>query len=223
MCRRSFAKARFDQVYAGVTRTREAFMRLGPRLSDDRRFSWQVDLRLVIFIFLVLFGILAAIAYNHGVADRAIAGSAAERLQPVTNAPATSGAVRRTVYVPIYSSLYLGRDIKNDMVQLTATLSVRNISTRFPVVIESVRYYDSHGRVVKDHLSQPAELAPLASVEFVVKEADTAGGPGANFLVKWSGPPTVDEPLIEAVMLGRSGNAGISFTSVGRVITNEPQ
>ena len=127
------------------------------------------------------------------------------------------------MYVPIYSSLYLGRDIKNDMVQLTATLSVRNVSARFPVVIESVRYYDSHGRVVRDHLPKPAELAALASVEFVVKEADTAGGPGANFLVKWSGPSGVDEPLIEAVMLGRSANAGISFTSAGRVITNEPQ
>ena len=47
--------------------------------------------------------------------------------------------MRRTVYVPIYSSLYLGRDIKHDMVQLTSTLSVRNVSPRYPVVIESVR------------------------------------------------------------------------------------
>ena len=198
-------------------------MRLKPRLPDDRRFSWQVDLRLVIFAFVVLFGIFAATAYNRRATDHASTGSAAERLQPLTTPPPASGVVRRTVYVPIYSSLYLGRDIKNDMVQLTSTLSVRNVSPRFPVVIESVRYYDSHGRLIRDHLTGPAELVALASVEFVVKEADTAGGPGANFLVKWSGPLGVDEPLIEAVMLGRSANAGISFTSVGRVITNEPQ
>jgi hypothetical protein len=68
-----------------------------------------------------------------------------------------------------------------------------------------------------------SELAAVTSVEFVVPEADTTGGPGANFLVKWSGPPGVDEPSIEAVMSGRSANAGISFTSVGRVIINEPQ
>jgi hypothetical protein len=67
-----------------------------------------------------------------------------------------------------------------------------------------------------------AGLVALASVEFVVKEADTAGGPGADFLVKWSGLSGADEPSIEAVMLGRNTNAGISFTSVGRVITNEP-
>ena len=198
-------------------------MRLAPRLSNDRRFSWQVDLRLIIFAFVALFGILAAVAYNRRATEHAGTGSAAERLQPVMNPPPESGVVRSTVYVPIYSSLYLGRDIKNDMVQLTATLSVRNVSPRFPIVIESVRYYDSQGRLVRDHLPKPAELAALASVEFVVKEADTAGGPGANFLVKWSGPTGVDEPLIEAVMLGRSANAGISFTSAGRVITNDPR
>ena len=34
-------------------------MRLAPRLSDNQRFSWKVDLRLVVFAFVVLFGILA--------------------------------------------------------------------------------------------------------------------------------------------------------------------
>jgi hypothetical protein len=41
--------------------------------------------------------------------------------------------------------------------------------------------------------------------------------------VKWSGAIGVDEPVIDAVMLRRSANAGIFFTSVGRVITNAPQ
>ena len=34
-------------------------MRLVPRLPDGRRFSWQVDLRLIILAFVVLFGFLA--------------------------------------------------------------------------------------------------------------------------------------------------------------------
>ena len=113
--------------------------------------------------------------------------------------------------------------LRHDVVQLASTLSIRNVSPRYPIVIESIRYYDSHGRLVREHLGKPAELAALASVEFVVKQVDTTGGPGANFLVKWSGPSGVDEPLMEAVMLGRSANAWISFTSVGRAITNEPQ
>ena len=100
-------------------------MRLASKLPDRRRFSWQVDLRLIILAFVVLFGVFAAMVYNG----------------------------RRT-----------------------------------------------------EHAS-----------------AGTAGGPGANFLVRWSGPVGVDEPLIEAVMVGRSANAGVSFTSVGRVVTTEPQ
>ena len=54
--------------------------------------------------------------------------SAGERLQPVGSAPGelSQGA---TVYVPIYSSLYLGRDIKRQTVELAATVSVRNVSS----------------------------------------------------------------------------------------------
>ena len=44
---------------------------------------------------------------------------------------------------------------------------------------------------------------------------------GANFLVQWVAAESGDEPLIEAVMIGQSGNAGISFTSPGRTVKNE--
>jgi uncharacterized protein DUF3124 len=191
-------------------------------VSDDQRYSMRVDMRLVLVLVAVLVGLFAIVAYNRRGADSVGASSASERLQPVANPPA-AGAVRRTVYVPIYSSLDLGLGIKHDVVQLTSTLSVRNVSPRYPIVIESVRYYDSHGRLVREHLDKPAELAALASVEFVVRQADTTGGPGANFLVRWSGTSGVDEPLLEAVMLGRSANAWISFTSVGRAISGDSQ
>jgi hypothetical protein len=85
-----------------------------------------------------------------------------------------------------------------------------------------VRYYDSVGKHVRDYVSTPSELGPLATVEFVIQQMDVAGGPGANFLVQWAGPTDIDEPLVEAVMVGQSGTAGISFTSVGRVVKNEP-
>jgi hypothetical protein len=170
---------------------------------------------------IVVAGLLLAFGYFRARdVERATAGSASERLQPVTTIP-QNGTVQRTVYVPIYSSLYLGLDVRQDMVELAATLSIRNISPQYPIVLEFVRYYDSAGKPVSDYLSAPAQLAPLASMEYVVKRADTTGGPGANFLVRWTGAAQVDEPLIEAVMLGRSGNAGISFTTTGRTVTNE--
>jgi hypothetical protein len=149
-----------------------------------------------------------------------IHSSAAERLQPAATVSTalTPGA---TVYVPVYSSLYLGLDVKRKMVELAATVSVRNVSQAHPIVIESVRYYDSTGKLVRHYLEKPSALPPLGSVEFVIQRADVTGGPGANFLIRWKGPTSVDEPVIEAVMLGQSGNAGISFTSAGRVLKSE--
>ena len=149
-----------------------------------------------------------------------IQGSAAERLQPATAAPAdlSHGS---TVYVPIYSSVYSGLNVRRPMVPLAATLSVRNVSPTQPIVLEWVRYYDSTGTLIRDHLDTPSALPPLSSVEFVIQHADTSGGPGANFLVHWKGPPDVDEPVIEAVMLGQGGSAGISFTTHGRVLKSE--
>ena len=148
-------------------------------------------------------------------------GSASVRLKPVT-APLEGPTLQRTVYVPVYSSMYLGRDIKLNMVQLSATMSIRNVSSRYPLVLNFVRYYDSSGHHLRDYVERPSELAPLATVEFVIQQADTAGGPGANFLVQWVGSADIDEPVIEAVMIGQSGNAGFSFTSPGRVVKDPP-
>jgi hypothetical protein len=170
---------------------------------------------LVIVISLALYGCTGESG------DTRIQGSAAVRLQPHST-PLPEPTIRRTVYVPVYSSIYLGLDVRQKVVELAATVSIRNVSARYPIVLNFVRYYDSGGKLVREYLKDPAELGPLATVEFVIQRADTAGGPGANFLVQWMGQSDVDEPLVEAVMIGQSGNAGISFTSIGRVVKNEP-
>ena len=141
------------------------------------------------------------------------------RLAPARS-PLPPDTVRHTVYVPVYSALALGQDFTRDTVELAATVSVRNVSAQSAIVIESARYYDSAGKHVRDYIGTPSELPPLATVEFIVLRVDTAGGPGANFLIGWAGPPGVDAPLMEAVMVGQSGNAGISFTSPGRTVAN---
>ena len=148
--------------------------------------------------------------------------SAGQRLQPAAAAASisTGGTV---VYVPVYSSLYLGMSTRTQTVDLAATVSVRNTSSQYPITLQSVRYYDSMGKQVRDYLAPPAALPPLGSVEFVIQRADAAGGPGANFLIRWDGPAHVDEPLIEAVMFGQSGNAGVSFTSRGQVVKSAPR
>jgi len=174
---------------------------------------------------LILAGSLALFACSAqsggaGIQESAVQESAVQ-LKP-RSTPLAGPTIRRTVYVPVYSSIYLGIDVRQKNTELAATVSVRNVSAQHPVVLNFVRYYDSAGQLLREYLKGPAELGPLASTEFVIQRADRAGGPGANFLIQWVGPSDVDEPLIEAVMIGQSGNAGISFTSPGRVIRNEP-
>jgi hypothetical protein len=48
---------------------------------------------------------------------------------------------------------------------------------------------------------------------------DASGGSGANFIVQWAGPESINTPVIEAVMIGTQGSQGISFVSPGREIT----
>lgn len=177
---------------------------------------WQIGWQGAV-LAIVLFGTgLFLGSYRHR--SEPIHSTVGERLLPavtVPSEPATGG----TIYVPVYSTLYLGVTNRASTVDLTATVSVRNVSAVHPITLDWVRYYDSVGKQVRDYLDKASTLPPLGSVEFVIQRADTAGGPGANFLIRWHAAAVVDEPLIEAIMLGQSGNAGISFSSRGRTVT----
>jgi len=120
------------------------------------------------------------------------------------------------VYVPVYSHVYHGDYAKKML--LTGILSIRNTDPAHGITITKADYYDSEGNLLKGYLSQPLTLKPMASTRFIVKESDTCGGSGANFLVKWQAETEVNEPLIEGVMIGTAGQQGISFTSRGKPI-----
>jgi hypothetical protein len=124
--------------------------------------------------------------------------------------------VERVVYVPIYSSLYLADHA--EPIDLAATLSLRNVSQTTPVVLTAVDYYDSDGALVRAMLDAPAELGALMTAEFFVSRADRVGGSGANFLVHWGLREPGPDLLVEAIMHGRDGNAGVSFLTEGRVV-----
>lgn len=148
-------------------------------------------------------------------------GSASSRLKPVAS-PLPADFVHRRVYVSVYSSIYLGLEGEPLMVNLAATVSVRNVSDAHSLVLTHARYYDSAGKAVRDYVTGPGELGPMATVEYVVRRDDTAGGPGANFVIEWAGPASMDEPIVEAVMIGQSGHAGFSFISTGKTIKRPP-
>lgn len=119
----------------------------------------------------------------------------------------------QTVYVPCYSHIYHG--VKTRPIALTITLSVRNTDPGRVLTLESVDYHNTEGKLVKRYLDKPLRLEPLMTVEYLVGENDASGGSGANFMVRWSAEEPANPLFVEAVMIGTSGQQGISFTSQG--------
>lgn len=127
--------------------------------------------------------------------------------------------VGQTIYVPSYSYIY--HDDRKQTYNLTATLSIRNTDLTQPIVVTSVRYNDSSGKLVRQYLDRPTQLAALASTNFVVDSTDNSGGIGANFIVEWVAQTEVSCPVIEAILVSSSFQQGISWVSPGKVIKSQ--
>lgn len=128
-------------------------------------------------------------------------------------------ATGQRVYVPVYSHVYGGR---GKQIPLAVTLSVRNVDTERQIVIESLRYFDNDGNLLRDYLKRPFVLDPLASTDFLVEQRDMAGGVGANFLLDWVAQDLVTPPLIEAVMVSSESNRAFSFVRYGTPLQARP-
>lgn len=125
----------------------------------------------------------------------------------------------QTIYVPIYSYIY--HDDRKKTYNLTATLSIRNTDLTEPIVVTSVRYNNSSGKLVRQYLERPTQLAALASTNFVIDSTDTSGGIGANFIVEWVAQTEVSSPIVEAILIGSGYQQGISWVSPGKVIKSQ--
>ncbi len=125
----------------------------------------------------------------------------------------------QTIYVPAYSHVY--HTDRERPYYLTATLCIRNADPALSINIVSVEYFDSNGKLLKSYLDKTVTIAPMASTHYSIRESDKAGGFGAKFLVKWVSDSMANEPIVECVMIGTSGQQGISFLSTGRVIRDD--
>jgi len=120
------------------------------------------------------------------------------------------------VYIPIYSDIYY-LDSKHTF-SLTATLSIRNTSFKDSIYVFSIDYYNSAGQKVRRYNESTLLVKPMESVDFVVENKDDTGGVGANFVVEWGAKPEAQRPYFQGVMIGTSGQQGISFTTEGIVM-----
>lgn len=138
----------------------------------------------------------------------------------VTAPPPASAEVSlasgQTVYVPVYSNVFSAP--KAIPFHLATILSIRNTDLSETITISTADYYDTKGKLLRSYYKQAVHLAPLESTHIYLPEDDTAGGFGANFIVRWKAAREVNAPIIECVMIGAKSGQGISFVSQGQVI-----
>ena len=130
--------------------------------------------------------------------------------------PMTQG---QTVYVPVYSEVLYGnvarRTGKPESWLFSATLAIRNTDMRNSLMVLSLRYYDTGGKLIREY---PAgkKLGPLATMEVFIENKDKSGGSGANFIVEWDAGKPINPPIIETVHTHFFGTRSVVFTSPGQ-------
>lgn len=117
------------------------------------------------------------------------------------------------IYVPIYSDIYV--DSNNQESLLAATLSIRNTSYTDSLFISKIDYFNTDGELVRSFIENQISINPMATINYVIEREDDTGGSGANFIVKVSAKSDQVKPIIQAVMIGQSGNKGFAFTTDG--------
>ncbi len=133
---------------------------------------------------------------------------------PVTNLEERARAIGERVYLPVYSHIYSSNQA--DPINLAVTVCVRNTDASTPIQLRQVSYHGSDGKLIREYLTQPVQIAPLAAAEFFVPESDTHGGSMASFLIDWQAETLVDTPVAEAVHANTLSGLGMVFTTWGR-------
>jgi hypothetical protein len=116
-------------------------------------------------------------------------------------------------YLSIYSQIYnLSQHKKYN---LTVMVSLRNTSENDTIYLDKANYYDTHGKLIKEHLKTSIYIRPMETLDIVIEEGDVSGGTGSNFIFDWKIPKGSPEPIFEAVMSSTVGSQGLSFTTNG--------
>ena len=122
--------------------------------------------------------------------------------------------IHQDVYVPAYSNLYYESDVRKTY--FTVILSLLNITFTDSIYFNRIEYYDSEGKLLREFIDQVLVLRPMESIEYIIESNNKQGGPGANFVVSYSGRSNLkNPPFIESVMLGDIDGYGFSFSSPG--------
>lgn len=126
-----------------------------------------------------------------------------------------------SIYVPIYTDVY--HIDQSRLFPLTVTLSLRNTSVKDTVFVFDVDYFNSQGKLIKEHIDEQSMLVlgPLESYDLVIEKLTFKGDTGANYLVKYGQKNGTENMLVQALMINTSGQQGLSFITNGIRIESE--
>jgi hypothetical protein len=108
-------------------------------------------------------------------------------------------------------------------VNLTTTLTIHNSDFKIPIIVTSVRCYDHTGKMIRDFIEESHSLEAMGSAEFILRPADSGANSAVNLIVDWKAEQLVNEPVVEAVMVGNLGTHGFAFVNSGRVINQSKE
>lgn len=122
----------------------------------------------------------------------------------------------QTIYVPVYSEVFIGN--KAGRLPVRATVFFRNTDPKHTLKISSAMYHGQDGKPIEQMVGEPRSVAPLATVQFDIAETATRGGPAPSLIVDWKAAQPVVEPLVECVSATAYSQQGISILTRGKVI-----
>ena len=125
--------------------------------------------------------------------------------------PLTKG---QTLYLPIYSHMLygnIGKSGKASNAMLSALVSIRNTDGKRALRIQSARYFDTQGKMLNERVPAPVTIQPYGTLEIFVDLNDSAGGSGANFIIKWDADQPINPPLVESLHANMDGGKAVIF------------
>lgn len=136
--------------------------------------------------------------------------------------PLSSG---QTLYLPVYSHIWHGDLVVDNRYPLknlvSVLISIRNTSLKTPIKVLAASYYGTDGKLLKEYVTTPRTVGPLGTMELFVEKKESAGGSGANFLIRWQSATPTNPPLVEAVHADIKGHQTLTFTTKAQPIQPE--
>lgn len=128
----------------------------------------------------------------------------------------------QSLYLPVYSHLYHGevntKTGKPSETLVSTHVSIRNTDPKLAIRINSARYYNTDGRLLREYLSAPKTIPPFGTHELFVPRSDSSGGSGANFVIDWTAERPANPPIVEALHADIREARTLIFVTTGQPI-----